>query len=207
MKKDPENKIKGCIGESIAEELFKELGFFIMRLGKEYTVNPLTQLQEFINKCGGKFELERATDEIREITQINVLPDFVIVSPKGKVSLLEVKFRWNGKLYPQDSLVFKTYPEAHMMIINLTTDGEDISLPDKEDKEIFDKELKNSRFHIWFREDCTEKDDSLSVFSLNDWLKVDFEIVNKEIIEKYEKLTEKYLKTWKEKTNSEEIVK
>jgi len=194
MKKEPENKIKGCIAETIAEEMFKELGFFIMRLGKEYTVNPITQLQDFIKQCGGQFKLERLNDEIKEVTQVNVLPDFVIVNSKGKVALLEVKFRWDGNLYPQDNLVFLTYPEAHMLVINLQVNENIIEIDNEEDKKIFNDDLKNSRFHIWFKEDCTKEDEPSSLCSLKKWLKEEFDIENNEIIEKYEKFVEKWLR-------------
>lgn len=179
--------IKCRIAESIVEEMFRELGFFVMRLGKEYTVSPLTQIQEFVEQCNGKFLLEKAGEEIREVTQINTLPDFVVVHPSGKVTLLEVKFRWNGILYPKDELVFSTYPETHMLTINLEVGDNIIEGTDKDGL----NKLKNTRFHIWFKEDCTN-DDSLSVCILKEWLE-EFDINNEAILKKYEELVEKWM--------------
>jgi len=58
MKKDPENMVKKAISEELVEMMFKELGFYVMKLGKEYTINPITHLQHFIKKCGGNIDLE-----------------------------------------------------------------------------------------------------------------------------------------------------
>ena len=181
MKKETENVIKGRIGESIAEEMFKELGFFVMKLGKEHTVNPLTQLQDFINSCGGSFSLEKLGYEIKEITHVNVLPDFLIVHSNGKSALLEVKFRWNGKLFPNDDFLYKTYPEAHMLIISLEIDEES-------------KESKRANFYVWNKQNLENKNDmSLKSSTLNEWLKDKFDLKNDEILEKYRGYTKRWL--------------
>ena len=183
-----ENMIKGAIGETIVEEMFKELGFFVMRLGKEYTVNPINQLEDFVKICKGEFFLEKLDDKIKEVTHINVLPDFVVIHPGGKVLLLEVKFRWNGVLWNNDSLVFRTYPEAHMLIINLEVKDKVI---DKKSEYL--KELKNSRFHIWYKSDCTKENSMKEVRNLEVWLKDEFKLFNKPLIEKYQNLVKKWL--------------
>ena len=140
--------IKGRIGETIAEEMLRELGFFVMKLGKEHTANPLDQLKNFVESCGGKFKLEKLGMEIREISHINVLPDFVIVSPKnGKVQLIEVKYRWDAELYDRDLMVFKTYPEAHMLVINTEVSEKIREISEKESAN--KEDLMKSRFHIW----------------------------------------------------------
>jgi len=54
-----ENMIKGAIAETIAEELFRDLGFLVLKLGQENTVNPITQLQSFIRACNGDFQLKK----------------------------------------------------------------------------------------------------------------------------------------------------
>ena len=44
-----ENMIKGKIAEAIAEELFRGLGFYVIKSGQEHTVAPLTQLATLVN--------------------------------------------------------------------------------------------------------------------------------------------------------------
>jgi len=188
MKLEPEKIIKGRIAEAIAEEMFKELGFFVMKLGKEHTANPLDQLKNFIKSCNGEFELEKLNQEIREITHINVLPDFIIVHPNGKVGLLEVKFRFDSKpKVPRDFLMFKTYPEAHMLIINSGVSEDLWEL--KDHPEEYQKILKNSKFHIWTKKgDYKEDGICCEVVDISDWIKKDFNLENSEIIKKYEQL-------------------
>jgi hypothetical protein len=143
--------------------------------------------------------------EIREISHINVLPDFVLVNPNGKVQLLEVKFRYNAELYERDFMVFKTYPEAHMLIINTEVSDNiaEINQKDTSEKE----KLKKSHFHIWTRKDIQENGKiSREVINLTDWLKKDFNIepklVNEIFLEKYEKLVNYWLGTREEKPNT-----
>jgi hypothetical protein len=57
MEKNIENTIKGRIAECVAEELFKELDFFVIKFGLEHQVEPITQLQGFIEKCNSNFKL------------------------------------------------------------------------------------------------------------------------------------------------------
>lgn len=185
MKKKTDSLIKGAIGETIAEEMFKELGFFVMELGKEHTVNPLSQLQDFIKNCEGKFLLKDLDKKIEEATRINVLPDFVVVHRKGKVSLLEVKFRRKGEVVSNTyELLFRTYPEAHMLVINIESSNKITK---------GNEELKKSRFHIWYKKDCTNADEPPKIITLEEWLKEEFELKNREIIEKYEALTKRWL--------------
>ncbi len=187
--------IKGRIGETIAEEMLREIGFFVMKLGKEHTANPLDQIRAFVHKCGGKFELEKLNMEIREITHINVLPDFIIVCPtNGKVQLVEVKYRFNGDLYFGDFMIFKTYPEAHMLVIN-TEISEDIYEVNEKEPQI-KKELLGSRFHIWTNkmEDGNKKTRG-KIISFTEWLKNDFDIIlEKSFLDKYERLVNYWLR-------------
>jgi len=190
-----ENIIKGRIGEAIAEEMFKEMGFFVMKLGKEHTANPLDQIRSFVHKCGGKFELEKLGMEIREITHINVLPDFIIVCPtNGKVQLVEVKYRFNADLYDGDLMVFKTYPEAHMMVINSEVYGKINEINEKESPA---KEgLLGSRFHIWTKRG-SENNDKIRgrIIGFKEWLKEDFDLIlDEDILKKYERLVSYWLR-------------
>jgi hypothetical protein len=62
------------------------LGFYVLKLGQEHTVSPLTQMEKFGSSCGENFKLHFNIpyDFIRR------LPDFIIVDKNGKVNFLEV---------------------------------------------------------------------------------------------------------------------
>ena len=196
--------IKGRIGETIAEEMLRELGFFVMKLGKEHTANPLDQLKNFVESCGGKFKLEKLGMEIREISHINVLPDFVIVSPKnGKVQLIEVKYRWDAELYDRDLMVFKTYPEAHMLVINTEVSEKIREISEKESAN--KEDLMKSRFHIWTnKQNLKDNNVKGNITGFDEWLKEDFDIsLEKSFIEKYERLVNYWLREDRGKVEEE----
>ncbi len=44
------NKIKGVISETIVEELLRDLGFYVLKMGQEHTINPIIHLKKFIKK-------------------------------------------------------------------------------------------------------------------------------------------------------------
>tara|TARA_B100001971_G_scaffold139550_1_gene128903 strand:+ start:373 stop:534 length:162 start_codon:yes stop_codon:yes gene_type:complete len=44
------NKIKGVISEAIVEELLRDLGFYVLKMGQEHTINPIIHLKKFIKK-------------------------------------------------------------------------------------------------------------------------------------------------------------
>ena len=80
---DPEmfkknNFIRGKVVEIIIEEMLRDLGMFVLKLGKETTLSPLTQLEGFIKACEGKFKLRRNHDR-NFIYPI----DSVIIHPTG----------------------------------------------------------------------------------------------------------------------------
>jgi hypothetical protein len=58
MGKFTENMIKKAISETIVEELLRDLGFFVLKLGQENTLNPLVQMKDFVTSCDGKFRLD-----------------------------------------------------------------------------------------------------------------------------------------------------
>ena len=182
-----ESKIKGTIAETIVEEMFQKLGFYVLKLGKEHTVNPLTQLNKFVRACGGKFYLKKDPDFMEEISYIDNLPDFLIISPEGEAHLLEVKFRKNAKFWLKDKKVFENFPGSHMLIVNSDVSG--LSLDDG----IPQEKLKQTHFHLWIREQDTEKDKvNVSIMPFKLWLKKDFNVENEKLLEKYEKLVEKW---------------
>jgi len=63
--------IKKAITETIVEEMFRELGFFILRFGHEHTLNPVSQLETFIKASGGKFNLAKKDWEIHEAARLH----------------------------------------------------------------------------------------------------------------------------------------
>lgn len=103
MGKNPEGMIKKAISETIAEEMFRDLGFFVLRLGQENTLNPITQLNDFIAGCGGNFQLKYGGPSVDFIRR---LPDFVIIDKFGRVQFIEVKYSKGGYLNEERRKVF-----------------------------------------------------------------------------------------------------
>ena len=68
-----ENVVKGRIAETIAEELLRELGFFVLKLGQEHTVSPLTQMQKLLDS--GKFSKSKIIGQIHDSLVCSVHPD------------------------------------------------------------------------------------------------------------------------------------
>jgi hypothetical protein len=87
---DPENILKGRMGECLVEELLKNSGNKVYRFGFEAVLQNLTQL-------------EKAFDREDEVGQrIRSIPDFIVINKKGKPFFVEVKFRTNLKIYSKD---------------------------------------------------------------------------------------------------------
>lgn len=200
MGKNPESMLKGAMALCIAEEIFRDLGFFVLKLGQENTVSPMTQLQEFITACGGKFSLVRNEFGEDSGTSIRKLPDFVIISKTGKVKLLEVKYRKNATLSGEDISFLRLFPDCALLVVNSTvgipTDG---GLTFTADEEAL-KEREKTRFHIItgenIEENETEEKTELAIEangrSLSAWLKEEFTVEQSGIVEKYEKLVDKW---------------
>jgi len=194
MRRNIENMIKGRIAETIIEELFRELGFYVIRFGKEHTGNPLTQLEDFIKQCGGKIELEKNDPEyIYTSTYLSKLPDFVIVSKEGAIDFIEVKFRHNSIINMlNDTDVLDVFPSANIIVVN--TEVDDKTVTGEEDKEILEK-LKKSRLHVWIRANEYSPGDKrlLTNVPFKVWIKDTFDIENDDTIDKYEELVSKWL--------------
>lgn len=182
--------IKGRIAETIAEELFRDLGFYMIKFGKEHTISPLIQLQNFVRDCGGKFTLEKDHVNIFPISYINKLPDFVIVDKTGRVGFLEVKFRKNAHFYDKDKETLEMFNNANVLIVNLNLDNFNGDYA----KESTLNELKNTRFHVWIHRYEKKGDKLLKVLTLKKWLKEKYEIEPDSLIEKYESYVVEWLK-------------
>jgi len=203
MGKNPDNIIKGRIAETIVEEMFRELGFYVIKMGQEHTINPLVQLENFVKNCNGNFKINKGDFKTLDpIDYARTLPDFFIVDKKGNVNLLEVKFRSNATIREErDCKVFYLYPNTLMLIVNLSVSDEFIK------KGIFSQEdiesMKKTRFHVWTRHQNEGKTNVLGFEPLSEWLKKTNDYEPKEVIEKYENLVEMWLKpAKKEKWNT-----
>ena len=145
-----DNKIKGDIAETIVENLFEKLGFYVFRIGQESTINPITHLERFIKSCGGEFKLENtAFMDFGEIKYLKKLPDFVIIDKNGRVDFLEVKFRKNGVVNKEALECLSLYP-CKLLVINIELDANKLIYDSDTSLDNFD-ELKGSRFHIWLK--------------------------------------------------------
>jgi len=206
MGDNTEGMIKKAISETIVEELFRDLGFFVLKLGQENTINPITQLEKFIKTCDGKFKLKRnyKLDCLKQINYASTMPDFLIVHKDGDLKFIEVKYRCDGCLYPEDYLVFYTFPLVKVFVICLSFD---VELTSKEYyKDNIKDEYKSTNFHIHEiigkkvegKDELIITDDMINkknveISTLKHWLKEDYDIRLTEIIHKYEKLVDKWI--------------
>ena len=205
MEKNIENTIKGRIAECVAEELFKELNFFVIKFGQEHQVEPITQLQGFIEKCDGNFKLKYGRyEKWNSFDYVRRMPDFVIVKNNFEPELLEVKYRTSGiyidkvnGLKDNDIIeLFEYYPTARLLLIVNKSKTYFTDCDFKDYSEL--KRLKATNFQILYEElnkDDDSKDD-LCQLPLTDWLKKEYNIPiekSTSIIEKYEKLVDSWL--------------
>ena len=191
---NPEDMIKKAITETIIEELFRDLGFYVLKFGKETTISPLIQLEQFIKICEGKFKLEREDFKfIYPISYVNKLPDFLIVNKSGDLDFLEVKYRYNAVLWDKDSELFSVFPESAMIVVNSTVSDDVINQADEQDKKSLEK-LKETRFHIWTKGGEINKEKLILVVEpLKEWLEREFNIKNEDLLKKYELLVSKWI--------------
>ncbi len=199
-----DSSIKQAITETIAEELFRKLGFFVVKLGKEHWAAPTTQLSYFIKKNFNiSFDLEKPTLNDEGVMlggphdQIRLLPDFLVIDKKGRVNFLEVKFRWNGKLTEADSRIFFLYSKTILFVINLESPdgigliGTGIEEMNAESKQAWSR----SRFHVYF---CTgkQKADSsaqITAGTLREFLKVYLQVEDDKLLKMFELKARKWL--------------
>jgi hypothetical protein len=78
---DPLNVIKGRIAEALVEELLRTCGNNVYRFGYESLLQNLVQADS---------NFDRTT---KNGQQVRSIPDFVVVSPRGNPTFVEVKFR------------------------------------------------------------------------------------------------------------------
>ncbi|MCK4647721.1 hypothetical protein KAT24_02220 [Candidatus Pacearchaeota archaeon] len=192
MGSNPENMIKKAISETIAEEMFRDLGFYVLKFGQENTINPLIQLERFVKECGGKFKLKHWEDPLEEITFLKKMPDFVLIDKEGNTFFLEVKFSKRGQLNENGAEVWQIYPKTIIFIVNLEV-GTSIVYPEEENHAEVPQELKDTRFHIWYKEEDIKEGCKSRTISLKEWLESLFQIDAKGLIEEYEKYVVKWL--------------
>jgi len=165
-----------------------------LKLGQENILNPITQLQHFIYKCNGKFQLTKfKKDCISSIDYVRKLPDFLIIHKDGEVLFLEVKFRYNGHYEPDN--IFDIYPSTKVLVIQKIQKNSD----DACDESLFNiYEKKESK-------EVSEKSEGFIKMPLAEWLEKNFDSslkrirptvreANSSVIRKYEYLVQKWVK-------------
>lgn len=99
------NMIKGRIAETLIQEMFVSLGYEVYHYGMEHMVPGIT----------GK--LNKVHDPVS--LMIRNTPDFVVKEPvRGKVMMVEVKFRANGKYAEKDLPKDFAYPDTWFIIVS-----------------------------------------------------------------------------------------
>jgi len=160
-----ERMVKSVISKTLIEELFRNIGLYVVKYGKEYHASHLTQLSYFVKAYDTKFKLEKS--ESKEL--IDKSPDFITVSKSGKVDLIEVKYRQAAQLEIQGENkiieAIESYPTAIVILVNSY-------FSEKTDPHI--KKAGDSRFHVISLKEGTK--DEYIYMTLKEWLKVHHEI-------------------------------
>lgn len=114
---NPENALKGRMAETFVEELLKKSKNTVYRFGYEAIIQNLSQ-------NNNRFDRHSDTGE-----RIQTIPDFIVIDISGEPVFVEVKFRWDGKLFKDekthkdDKLKFekiRTYWNAKIILVNST---------------------------------------------------------------------------------------
>lgn len=187
---DTENMIKKAISECIIEEMFRNLGFFVLKMGQEHTFNPITQLQEFIQVCGGKFKINR---KFSQMNFLRTLPDFVIVDKEGISVFIEVKYRKNGYI-DNKSVEYSEYNPSHLIVVS--SEYNEKSLEGIQLDDSLKKEMLKTHFHMYMADDENydgNRKMEFEVTTLLIWLQSNYDIKEDNVIQKYEKLVDKWL--------------
>jgi len=118
------NVIKGRIAETLIQELFLQLKYYVFRYGMENTIPGVMDL------------LKGVKSEVAE--EIKRMPDFVVQNPtNGEVYFVEVKFRASGKFsfkdlpkgYAWENVFFIIVSKKHIKCITYQElkEGKDIT--------------------------------------------------------------------------------
>jgi len=109
------NMFKARNGEFLIEHLLQKLDYKVYRFGYE------TALQNIFN-----LGIKLKNNDTKEM--INFMPDFLVIDPKGEMTLIEVKLRTNitnvlveGRIKEKAERIKKYYPECLLVIV----DGEE----------------------------------------------------------------------------------
>jgi len=201
-----DGKIKGTIAEVIVENMLQKLGFFVLKTAQESIVNPILQIERFVSKCNGNLKFIKDIENLQTLNTLRKLPDFIIVSPNGRVDFIEVKFRNKGMINERDMEVFHHFPDTQLMIVNLEVGDNIFYSENKEHKEEIKEEDKkkfqDSRFNICLLDELNNEDvndEIIGIYTsahfiiLKEWLKNRYDIEDDAIINNFSELVVKWL--------------
>ena len=175
--------LKGRMAETLAMELFRDLGFFIRSFGVEHIFIENTQLSTFVSNLGANYS-DVHTEDGRALGKA---PDFVVLGQNGKTFLIEVKYRNSGIVNREkDYSSFIYYPCAIIVLNNgINWDnfvqfyGDKIDVSKK-------NEYLNSRFHVHYiryqqginmsEKSGKERIQNIAISPLPSWLLFNFEL-------------------------------
>ena len=86
-----ETSLKGRMAESLVQDLLRESGNEVYRIGYEAILPGLTRIEESFNR----------NSEVGE--KVRSIPDFFVIDKSGDPHLIEVKFRWNPSGHKNDA--------------------------------------------------------------------------------------------------------
>lgn len=104
-----ERRLKGSIAETLVEQMLRYSGYLVYRFGYEMVLQHIKDV--YIKES-----------YVKNIMQS--MPDFIIIDKEGNSDIVEVKFRFDGKLNEHDREILenlgKYWENARIIIVSLT---------------------------------------------------------------------------------------
>lgn len=106
---DPLNIIKGWIAEALVEELLRTCGNNVYRFGYESLLQNLIQRDSNFDR------------QSKNGQQVRSIPDFVVITARGKPTFLEVKFRSDPEWLKRELVRrIEEYWHAKVVLVTIT---------------------------------------------------------------------------------------
>lgn len=103
-----ERRLKGAIAETLVEQMLRYSGYLVFRFGYEMVLQHIK-------------DVEVKDGYVKKIMQS--MPDFIVIDKNGNAEIIEVKFRYNGKLDEHDREILenlgKYWENARILIVSL----------------------------------------------------------------------------------------
>lgn len=126
--------VKGRIAETLIEEMFKKSQYQVYRFGYEAILQNISQSKIKIKKS-------------KTFERVKSIPDFLVISPRGSIQLIEVKYKADGKLRPESLKKYAEFwKDARILVVSRKEPYFRIAYIEKFMKDGTLKKLENDKY-------------------------------------------------------------